>query len=400
MTDRLPPNDSPALPNIIMGGTSLLGDLTGIGHYTRELTGALVSQQLLGDLKLWGDVSFLDAELVSRVPQKSPAPAGASPQRRSLRRSLRRVASRSYRAAMLYEQLSGQVAGWRLAAYSESHIYHSPNFILPRYEGRKVMTVHDLSVIRFPEFHRKQMVEICERGIRRAIEERAHIIVDSDLVGRELVAHFGVNKAAITTIHLGANDNYRPRTAIECRAVLDSRGLQYQSFFLSVGTIEPRKNLLRVFDAFRAGRQEGLFDWPLVVVGGAGWKSSEEHEALRALCRDGLALYLNYVDDTTLQQLYSAAGALIFASLYEGFGLPVAEALASGCPVVTSRGTAMEEFAGPRATLVDPLDTGALRDAMALVAQGSLTAVGPVTEPTRGWHDVAAETAQVYAMSA
>ena len=379
-----------------MGGTPLLGHLTGIGHYTRQLGHALQTQGLLEDLKLWGDIGFLDPELVS-ASTASPATSVDAPRGRStLLRDARQLLSKSYVAALLYERLSGFAAARRLAAFAETHIYHSPNFVLPRFDGPKVMTVHDLSVIRFPEFHRRQMVEICERGIRRAIDDKAHIIVDSDLVGRELKTHFGVGDELVTTVHLAASAECRPRTEDECRDALTQWRLPFKGFFLSVGTIEPRKNLIRLFTAFRAGRQEGLFDWPLVVVGGRGWKSKEEHVLLDELCDDGLAIYLDYIDDGSLHQLYSAAGALVFPSLYEGFGLPVAEAMASGCPVVTSRGTAMEEFAIPDTILIEPLEADEVKLGMQQVVALSSARV---PERTRSWSDVAADTVEVYRLA-
>ena len=107
--------------------------------------------------------------------------------------------------------------------------------------------------------------------------------------------------------------------------------------FLCVGTIEPRKNLLRLFDAYRAGREGGLFDWPLVVVWGERLEKRRRHAALGELSRDGYAHYLNYLDDSTLHQLYASTGLLVFPSLYEGFGLPALEAVASGSRVNESR---------------------------------------------------------------
>ena len=248
-------DSSSSRPSVVMGGTPLLGHLTGIGHYTRQLGHALYAQGLLEDLKLWGDIGFLDPELVS-ASAASPATAEDAPRGRpTLLRDARQLLSKSYVAALLYERLSGFAAARRLAAFSETHIYHSPNFVLPRFDGPKVMTVHDLSVIRFPEFHRRQMVEICERGIRRAIEDKAHIIVDSDLVGRELKTHFGVGDELVTTVHLAASAECRPRAEDECRDALTQWRLPFKGFFLSVGTIEPRKNLIRLFFSCGSSRR-------------------------------------------------------------------------------------------------------------------------------------------------
>ena len=384
----------------ILGGTPLLGQLTGIGHYTRQLVTALQSQNLLEELKLWGDVSFIDPATALR---SSPSGSGVgsieneSPVR-TLRRAVRATASRSYSASRLYALITEHVAARRLAPYTPTHLYHSPNFILPRYEGPKVVTIHDLSVLRFPEFHRRQMVEMCERGILRALEEGAHIITDAEIVRQEIIAQFAVPEQQVTKVHLAPDTRCRPRTVDACRGVLDALGLTYRGFFLCVGTVEPRKNLLRTVEAYRAGRQEGLFSWPLVIVGAPGWKSEKEHRAIDALCADGMAMYLRYLDDAKLHQLYAATGLLVFPSLYEGFGLPAIEAQASGSPVLTSRRSAMEEFVGPSALLVNPLDTEDIKRGL---HQASANSSAPALSEavSRTWQDVATETVAVYGKS-
>ena len=385
----------------IIGGTPLLGQLTGIGHYTRQLVTALQTQHLLEELKLWGDVSFIDPAIVlsPSPPESGVAPIENGSLLTVLRRAVRAAASRSYSASRVYARISEHVATRSLAPYTSTHLYHSPNFILPQYDGPKVVTIHDLSVLRFPEFHRRQMVEMCERGILRAVKEGAHIITDAEIVRLEIIAQFAVPEQRVSTVHLAPDARCRPRTADECRVVLDALGLTYRNFFLCVGTIEPRKNLLRTLEAYRAGRQEGLFNWPLVIVGAPGWKSTREHQAIDALCADGMAMYLRYLDDATLHQLYAATGSLVFPSVYEGFGLPAIEAQASGSRVLTSRGSAMEEFVGPSALLVDPLDTDDIK-------RGLHEAFANASPPTvadavsRTWREVAVETAAVYRRSA
>lgn len=385
---------------VIIGGTPLLGQLTGIGHYTRQLVTALQTQNLLGELKLWGDVSFMNPDTVlSPSPSESAvAPSENGSLVTALRRAVRATASRSYSASRVYARITEHVAARRLAPYTPTHLYHSPNFILPQYEGPKVVTIHDLSVLRFPEFHRRQMVEMCERGILRAVEEGAYIITDAEIVRREIIAQFAVPEQRVSTVHLAPDARCRPRTLDECRGVLDTLGLAYRGFFLCVGTIEPRKNLLRTVEAYRAGRQEGLFNWPLVIVGAPGWKSEKEHQAIDALCADGMAMYLRYLDDATLHQLYAATGLLVFPSLYEGFGLPAIEAQASGSRVLTSRGSAMEEFVDPSALLVDPLDTDDIKRGLhEAFANTSIATVADAV--SRTWREVAVETATVYRRS-
>ena len=391
------PLSSSALPNVIIGGTPLLGKLTGIGHYTRQLVGTLQTHQLVSQLRLWGDISFIDdaAVLTTEGARAGLQRDDHAPAKSTWKQMIRQQAAKSYMAARWYSKISGQVATHRLKPFADDHVYHSPNFILPRYSGPKVMTVHDLSVLRYPEFHRRQMVEICEAGIRSAIDEGAQIVVDSDVVRQELLREFALTDSMITTEPLAPDARCRPRAESECRGTLQRFDLNYGGFFLCVGTVEPRKNLRRVFEAYRAGREQRLFDWPLVVVGARGWKSASEHEALQQLCDRGWARYLNYLDDDTLHELYAAAGLLVFPSLYEGFGLPAAEAAASGCRVLTSLGSAMAEYLGDFATLVDPLDVDAIKrglhEGSAADAIQDLPALA-----MRTWQEVATETAAVY----
>jgi len=385
---------------VIISGTPLLGQLTGIGHYTRQLVTALQTYNLLEELKLWGDVSFIDpaAVLLPNLPESGVEPPQKVTLVKGLKRAVRATASRSYSASRAYALLTEQVATQRLGPYASTHLYHSPNFVLPRYEGPTVVTIHDLSVLRFPQFHRRQMVEICERGIVRAVEEGAHLIADAEVVRQEIMAQFAVPEHRVTAVHLAPDARCRPRSVDDCRGVLEAFGLAYRGFFLCVGTIEPRKNLLRIVEAYRAGRQEGLFNWPLVIVGAPGWKSVDEHRAIETLCADGMAMYLRYLDDAKLHQLYAATGLLVFPSLYEGFGLPAIEAQASGSRVLTSRGSAMEEFVGPSALLVDPLDTESIKNGLHEAFDNSSVAAEPDLV-SRNWQEVAAETVAVYRKS-
>ena len=397
--------ESPAGPlNVVLGGAPLLGRLTGIGRYTYELARALVASQIVDDLKLWGDLSFLDAGMLERDDPSGDDPKGLTDRKfrersSSLAVSARAFASRSYYASMVYQYVSGAMAERRLRPLADSHLYHSPNFIMPHFAGARVITIHDLSTIRFPQFHRKQMVVLCEGGIHSAIEGKAHVITDSFHVRDELVNDFGVESSRVSTVHLAPDPRCRPRHESECRHALDVLGLSHKAFFLSVGTIEPRKNLLRVFEAFRAGRRASHFDWPLIVVGASGWKSSREHEMLDELIKDGLALYLDYVTDDTLLTLYASAGALVFPSLYEGFGLPALEAAACGCPVITSERSAMAEFAPEQTLFVNPEDVSSISGALKAIPFNTEFGSGfdaGTHAAARTWVDVARETSEVY----
>ena len=389
--------------SVVLGAMPLMGTLTGIGQYVRQLAIALINEQLLADLQLMAGARFLDHAVLGEsghlevlgntvVTEQHRISSAAL----AMRRSAAQMAAKSYLATTMHTKLTKVLAGRRLREYQDRYLYHSPNFGLPPFEGPTVATVHDLSVLKFPEFHRRQTVELCERGIRDTVSRGAHIITDSRVMEAEIKKEFALPSERISAIHLAPDPRCQPRTEAECSHVLKALKLKYRSFFLSVGTIEPRKNLLRLLAAFRRGRAEGHFDWPLVVVGASGWKNDKEHEALHALCRDGRAIYLKYVPDDTLHLLYSAASALVYPSIYEGFGLPVAEALASGCPVITSAGTAMEEFAAGRATLVNPLDEDSIMHALRDRARQPALTQPAAALYTRTWRDVAIATAEVY----
>ena len=169
------------------------------------------------------------------------------------------------------------------------------------------------------------MVELCERGIRRAVEDEAQIIVDSELVRQELLASFNLPADRVSTVHLAPDRRCRPRSGSRVsRPRLTSSVLATVAFFC-VWVRSSRGKISSVLSRPTALARAGLFDWPLVVVGAPGWKSAAEHAALEALCADGYAMYLRYLSDDSLHRLYSAAGLLVFPSLYEGFGLPACE---------------------------------------------------------------------------
>ncbi|MEL0138189.1 MAG: glycosyltransferase, partial [Halieaceae bacterium] len=145
--------------------------------------------------------------------------------------------------------------------------------------------------------------------------------------------------------------------------------------------------------------EAGKTDWPIVFVGGPGWQSEAEHQAIQTLVSRGWAQYLGFVDASVLPALYSAAGALVFPSVYEGFGLPALEAQQSGTRVITSRGSAMAEFSSEHDLLVDPLEVDSLIEAMETVVEHVLADDGrPLQCAGSGlsWQKTARLTAEVY----
>jgi glycosyltransferase involved in cell wall biosynthesis len=243
----------------------------------------------------------------------------------------------------------------------DGDVLHCPTYRGPvRSALPLVVTVHDLAVLRHPEWFNRWTGTYSRFAVPRVVAAAHRVIAVSDFTKRELVDLLGVAPDKIRVVPNAVEDIFTPDGA---RAEGD--------YVLAVGTLEPRKNLARIAEAV---------DGELRVVGAAGWGG------VRA---PGNVTWLGDVPDDELAALYRGARCLAYPSLYEGFGIPVAEALACGCAVVTSRDSAMSEFAENDATYVDPLDVASIREGIARAA-------APEPRRVANWDDVAARTWAVY----
>jgi glycosyltransferase involved in cell wall biosynthesis len=248
-----------------------------------------------------------------------------------------------------------------LRAPRGADVLHCPTFRGPfRSRVPLVVTVHDLAVLRHPGWFNSWTASYSRFAVPRVVAAADRLIAVSEHTRRELAALLDVAEAKIRVVSNAVEDSFTPDGP---RAEGD--------YALAVGTLEPRKNLARIAEAV-----EG----ELRVVGVRGWGGVDPPADVT---------WLGDVSDEELAALYRGARCLVYASLYEGFGIPVAEALACGCPIVTSLGSAMEEIAGEDATYVDPTDVESIRD-------GIRRAVAPQPRRIASWHDVAARTRAVY----
>ncbi len=253
----------------------------------------------------------------------------------------------------------------RLAAELARHpvdLLFVPAHVLPVWcPVPAVVTVHDLGYRYEPDAHPLLQRLYLELGTRQSVRQARRVIAISQTTADDLVRFYRVPPERIAVVPHGVDDTFRPRTAEECARVRQRYGLR-APYILHVGTLQPRKNIVRLIQAFEllAAQDEHL---ELVLVGKRGWLAEPIERALAASPVRSRIRLLGHVADEDLPCLYSAAEVFVFPSLYEGFGLPVLEAMACGTPVVASRRGALVENAGP-AVPCDPSSTADLARAV------------------------------------
>ncbi len=254
---------------------------------------------------------------------------------------------------VLWEQL---VQPWVLRRI-RADLVHGPVFIGPvRAPCPAVVTIHDLSFMRFPEMFRPAnrlylsvLTRLSARRARRLIAVSAHAAAETTRL-------LGVPSQRIDVIYHGVDSTFRPLPAEAVASFRQRRGLP-ERFMLFVGTLEPRKNLVRLVDAFARVGDGGA---ALVLAGGKGWLYDELFARVEALGLRERVIFPGFVVSEELPLWYNAAAAFVYPSVYEGFGLPVLEAQACGTPVLTSDASSLPEAAGNAALMVDPYDVEAL----------------------------------------
>lgn len=341
--------------------------LAGIGRYAWELAAGLAQQADAVDLRLlsWGHwqsmVSLRERVTVAQQAQ-SESDAARSPRTRRITSRLKALLGSQPAVATLYEAARSHLNGRALRHMRADAptIVHGPDYFAPVSDFLTVVTIHDLSVLLYPQTQPATRVKRFEQLINRAIGSGFMILTDAQSVAEELVAHTGVASYRVTPIHLGVSRDFCPRPPAACLGVLNSYGLTPGSYVLSVGTAEPRKNLVRLLSAYESFPSQTRNRYPLVFVGGKGWNDDALLQRIERAKTAGWLRVLGYIPEAQLPVLYAGARLFAYVSLYEGFGLPVAEAMACGTPVITSDCSSMPEVAAGAAMLVDPLDVDAI----------------------------------------
>ena len=244
---------------------------------------------------------------------------------------------------------------WRARQTLRSSLVHGPNYFLPAAAEGGIITVHDLSVFRYPETHPADRVRAFERQFAHSMERSAHIITDTETVRREVIETFSVNPNAITAVPLGVDLRFAPHDNSDL-GELRALDLTPGGYGLCVSTLEPRKKIAELIGAWERLPRDLRFRFPLVLAGGSGWENEALHEAIEKAAGQGWVRYIGFVDEVLLNQLYAGSALFVYPSIYEGFGLPPVEAMASGVPVVVANSSCLPEVCGDAARYVDPDD--------------------------------------------
>jgi glycosyltransferase involved in cell wall biosynthesis len=235
-------------------------------------------------------------------------------------------------------------------ALTDCDVWFAANYFLPRLHSavakRRVITIHDLTFKRFPELLQKETLENLDRQMMREMALADAIVCVSESTRADLLRYYAVDPARAIAIHSGLGT---PSVAAPMEG-LPSR------YILFVSTIEPRKNLVTLIDAYEQLRDSGRYDGSLVVVGRVGWKS----ESLVPRLRGRGIVHLDYVPAPQLATVYERAEAFVFPSIYEGFGFPLLEAMARGVPTIAAQSSSLPEIGGDAALYFDPTDTDEL----------------------------------------
>jgi glycosyltransferase involved in cell wall biosynthesis len=378
------------VPNVVMSVLSSLDRKTGVGHYVASLEETLHrhagpdERVVFYPAGLTRNAVKFARGLMNRHRPKAAGKVNNSgvamqPLNATLQSifSPRKLLKSAYRSAFHVgsKQLGPAVFSRHFNFIRRSNkidLYHEPNFMPLAVDMPTVITVHDLSVLMHPEWHPVERVRDYERKFYSAVPKARHIITPTEAVRKEVISQLGISPDKVTAVVEGPRSHFKPLPAEVVHASLKQLDLA-PGFFLCLGTLEPRKNLKMLMQAY-VDLPRGIREkHPLVLAGGWGWRTEDIREYYENVGKPAGVRALGYVDDALLPVLCNGALAMFYPSFYEGFGLPPIEMLNCGGAVVASTAETLVEVLGGQAMLIDPYDVPAWRDAMVALA----------TEPAR-----------------
>jgi len=328
---------------VLLNAAPLCSVLSGVARYTRSLYQAILEQQL-------ADVTYsCNGRIHHKMPEQSGNPAGGSLPW-WIRETLRET-----RLKLIEYRLRNIASKGGFDVYHETGAFpFLKNSDLPT-----VMTIYDLSLVKYQHCHPIDRVRNFERHFYNRAHLVEHFITISEFVRQEIIETLHIAPEKVTAIPLGVTSTFRKAPAPKVTDYLKKRKLPSR-YILTVGTHEPRKNIASLVRALASTREDHV----LVSIGWPGWLNTEFDQEIRRLKMESRVICLGHVPDEELVLLYSGASLMVYPSLYEGFGLPILEAMACGCPVICSNTSSMPEVAADAAILITPEDEIAMAEAI------------------------------------
>lgn len=345
---------------LILNSTSLIPPLSGIGRYTYNLLTCLLDplqfdRSEIEKIQAFTPLSFYEQEGLQQLLSVLDGEPSEDKYSRSLNRlkHIKNVLKCIPVGGALRRSLQQYLLRNKLARCKGS-IYWEPNYILERFDGVSIPTIYDLSHIRHPMFHPLERRRWLDDNLPKTLELATEIITISEFSKCEIIENFSVKHDDISVVPPAVSNDFRQKySSVEVDAVRQHYQLP-ACYILSVGTLEPRKNLAGLLSAFESLPDSFKASYPLVVVGCSGWLSEDIEQLMRPMLQKKQVVRLGYVPQHHLPVLFSAASLFVYISYYEGYGMPIAEAMCSGVPVITSNLSSMPEVAAGCATLVSP----------------------------------------------
>ena len=273
-------------------------------------------------------------------------------------------------------------------------IYHATNYFLPPVKrAKRVLTIHDIAFKKHPELCSPKIVGPFSEGVAGFARAADAVIADSESTRRDIIEMLGVRENRVHTVHLAVEDGLAPMPREEARKIAGRKN----PYLLFVSTIEPRKNVQGIIKAFE--RIQDDFPHDLMLAGARGWMPESFWRELSG--HSARILTPGFVAQRDMRAVFSAADAFVFPSYYEGFGLPVLEAMACGCPVITANNSSLPEVAGDAAEYCDANDIDSIANAMRRVLSDSalresMSQRGLAQAAKFSWKKTAEQTAAVY----
>lgn len=329
---------------------------SGIGRYARGLVHGLAALDRANDYTLlWASANGPEGRELPRLDALDGFPRNFHTHKLPLNNRWMTALWQRARLPLPVERFTGPL-----------DLFHAPDFVLPPVRrARRLVTVHDLTFLVVPQYAHPRLRAYLQEAVPRNVRAADHIFADSAATSADLQRLLDVPAEKISVVYVGADPQFRPFTAEEratSRPALTAAGVPEGSYLLSVGTIEPRKNHVGLLEACARLRRRGL-PHRLVIAGKRGWLDEPVFAAVERLGLGASVTFLDFFPDALLPALYNHADLLLLPSFYEGFGIPLLEALACGTPAIAGDRPSLPEIAGGAAVLVEPDDVAALADA-------------------------------------